>query len=213
MMGNKIKIFLADDHKMLRESLEILLSQEDDIEVVGQADDGIQAEILCMQSKPDILLLDISMPRKSGLDVCKNLSYSYPELKIIFLTMHKNEEMLADAFNNGAKGYVLKENAFEELITAVRKVMDGEIYVSSVLAPVMLNGFLQNEKSIKELSGREREVLKLVAEGFSNKEIADFLLISVKTVETHRANIMRKHNFKNITELVLYAARNHIIEI
>lgn len=213
MMENKIKIFLADDHKMLRESLEILLSQEDDIEVAGQADDGIQAEMLCMQNKPDVLLLDISMPKKSGLDVCKNLSYSYPELKIIFLTMHKNEEMLADAFNNGAKGYVLKENAFEELITAVRKVMDGGIYVSSVLAPVMLNGFLQNEKSNKELSGREREVLKLVAEGFSNKEIADFLLISVKTVETHRANIMRKHNFKNITELVLYAARNHIIEI
>ena len=91
--------------------------------------------------------------------------------------------------------------------------MDGEIYVSSVLAPVMLNGFLQNEKSNKELSGREREVLKLLAEGFSNKEIADFLMISVKTVETHRANIMRKHNFKNITELVLYAARNHLIEL
>ncbi|QAT43117.1 response regulator [Aminipila luticellarii] len=213
MTENKIKIFLADDHKMLRESLEILLSQEDDIEVVGEADDGIEAETLCLQRKADVLLLDISMPRKSGLDVCKNLSYSYPELKVIFLTMHKNEEMLAEAFNNGAKGYVLKENAFEELITAVRKVMDGEIYVSSVLAPVMLNGFLQNEKSNKELSGREREVLKLLAEGFSNKEIADFLMISVKTVETHRANIMRKHNFKNITELVLYAARNHLIEL
>ncbi|QHI74007.1 response regulator [Aminipila terrae] len=212
-MGNKIKIFLADDHKMFRESLEILLSQEDDIEVAGQADDGIEAELFCLQKKADILLLDISMPRKSGLDVCKNLKYSCPELKVIFLTMHKNEEMLAEAFNNGAKGYVLKENAFEELITAVRKVMDGKIYISSVLAPVMLNGFLENEKSNKELSGREREVLKLLAEGFSNKEIADFLMISVKTVETHRANIMRKHNFKNVTELVLYAARNHIIEI
>ncbi|WP_312653487.1 response regulator transcription factor [Aminipila sp.] len=212
-MGNKIKIFLADDHKMLRESLDILLSQETDIEVVGQADDGIEVEQLCMQKNPDVLLLDISMPRKSGLDVCKNLNYSFPDLKIIFLTMHKNEEMLAEAFNSGAKGYVLKENAFEELITAVRKVMEGEIYVSSVLAPIMLNGFLQNEKSNKELSGREREVLKLIAEGFSNKEIADFLMISIKTVETHRANIMRKHNFKNITELVLYAARNHIIEL
>ncbi len=212
-MGNRIRIFLADDHKMLRESLDILLSQETDIEVVGQADDGIEVEQLCMQKNPDVLLLDISMPRKSGLDVCKNLNYSFPDLKIIFLTMHKNEEMLAEAFNSGAKGYVLKENAFEELITAVRKVMEGEIYVSSVLAPIMLNGFLQNEKSNKELSGREREVLKLIAGGFSNKEIADFLMISIKTVETHRANIMRKHNFKNITELVLYAARNHIIEL
>ena len=95
MTENKIKIFLADDHKMLRESLEILLSQEDDIEVVGEADDGIEAETLCLQRKADVLLLDISMPRKSGLDVCKNLSYSYPELRVIFLTMHKNEEMLA----------------------------------------------------------------------------------------------------------------------
>ena len=212
-MENKIKIFLADDHKILRESLEMLLSQEDDIQVVGQAEDGLEAERLYHQFMADILLLDISMPKKSGLDVAKNLIYTYPDLKVIFLTMHKNEEMLAEAFNSGARGYVLKENAFEELITAIRNVMDGKIYVSSVLAPVMLNGFLQNEKSNKDLSGREREVLKLLAEGFSNKEIADCLMISIKTVETHRANIMRKHNFKNITELVLYAARNHIIEI
>lgn len=213
MMENKIKIFLADDHKILRESLEMLLSQEEDIQVVGQAEDGLEAERLYHQFMADILLLDISMPKKSGLDVAKNLIYTYPDLKVIFLTMHKNEEMLAEAFNSGARGYVLKENAFEELITAIRNVMDGKIYVSSVLAPVMLNGFLQNEKSNKDLSGREREVLKLLAEGFSNKEIADCLMISIKTVETHRANIMRKNNFKNITELVLYAARNHIIEI
>ncbi|MBN7772150.1 response regulator transcription factor [Clostridium aminobutyricum] len=212
-MENKIKIFLADDHKILRESLEMLLSQEEDIQVVGQAEDGLETEKLFPQFAADILLLDISMPKKSGLDVAKNLIYTYPDLKVIFLTMHKNEEMLAEAFHTGARGYVLKENAFEELITAIRNVMDGKIYVSSVLAPVMLNGFLQNEKTNKDLSGREREVLKLLAEGFSNKEIADCLMISIKTVETHRANIMRKHNFKNITELVLYAARNHIIEI
>lgn len=213
MTENKIKIFLADDHKILRESLDMLLSQEADIQVVGQAEDGLEAEKRYHQCMADILLLDISMPKKSGLDVAKNLIYTYPDLKVIFLTMHKNEEMLAEAFNSGARGYVLKENAFEELITAIRNVMDGKIYVSSVLAPVMLNGFLQNERSNKDLSGREREVLKLLAEGFSNKEIADCLMISIKTVETHRANIMRKHNFKNITELVLYAARNHIIEI
>lgn len=213
MTENRIKIFLADDHKILRESLEMLLSQEEDIQVVGQAEDGLEAERLYHQFMADILLLDISMPKKSGLDVAKNLIYTYPDLKVIFLTMHKNEEMLAEAFNSGARGYVLKENAFEELITAIRNVMDGKIYVSSVLAPIMLNGFLQNEKSNKDLSGREREVLKLLAEGFSNKEIADCLMISIKTVETHRANIMRKNNFKNITELVLYAARNHIIEI
>lgn len=138
MVGSNIKIFLADDHKMLRESLEILLSQEDDIEVVGQANDGIETENLCMNNEADILLLDISMPKKSGLDVCKNLKTVCPDLKVIFLTMHKNEEMLAEAFNCGAKGYLLKENAFEELINAVRKVNNGEIYVSSVLAPIKI---------------------------------------------------------------------------
>jgi len=212
-MNGKIKIYLADDHKILRESLIMLLGQENDIEVVGEAQDGIVVEEEVQKRIVDVLILDISMPKRSGIDVAKNLLKQLPDLKIIFLTMHKSEEILAEAFVNGAKGYVLKENAFEELIKAIHAVMEGKVYVSSLLAPTLLHGFLANERKESDLSVREREVLKLIAEGYSNKEISSMLVISIKTVETHRANIMRKNNFKNITELVLYAVRNHLIEI
>ena len=212
-MNDKMKIYLADDHKILRESLNVLLSQEEDIEVVGEAEDGLTVEEGIRKHPVDILILDISMPKRSGLDVAKNLMRQYPDLKIIFLTMHKSEEIIAEAFESGARGYVLKENAFEELIKAIHTVWDGKIYVSSELSPTLLHGFLSNERRGSDLSVREREILKLLAEGYSNKEISDMLMISIKTVETHRANIMRKNNFKNITELVLYAARNHLIEI
>jgi len=212
-MNDKIKIYLADDHKILRESLNILLSQEEDIEVVGEAEDGLTVEDGIRKAPADILILDISMPKRSGIDVAKNMSRENPDLKIIFLTMHKSEEIIAEAFESGAKGYVLKENAFDELIKAIHSVKDGKVYVSSELAPTLLHGFLSNERRGSDLSVREREILKLLAEGYSNREISDMLVISVKTVETHRANIMRKNNFKNITELVLYAARNHLIEI
>jgi len=212
-MNDKIKIFLADDHKILRESLNILLSQEENIEVTGEAEDGLAVEEGLRRYPADILILDISMPKRSGLDVAKNMIRVYPELRIIFLTMHKSEEIIAEAFESGAKGYVLKENALEELVKAIHTVKDGKVYVSSELAPTLLNGFLSNERRGSDLSVREREILKLLAEGYSNKEISDMLMISIKTVETHRANIMRKNNFKNITELVLYAARNHLIEI
>ena len=214
-MNEKIRIFLADDHKMLRESLIMLLSQEEDFEITGQAADGIQLcrSIYDIRGETDIVLMDISMPRKGGFEAAKEILFEFKNIRVIFLTMHKNEEMVAEAFNTGASGYVLKENAFEELVQAIRTVMNGKIYISSVLSPMLLSGFLENERQSRELSGREREILKLLAEGYSNREIADFLSISVKTVETHRANIMRKHNFKNVTELVLYAVRNHIIEV
>lgn len=211
--GEKIRIFLADDHKILRESLELLLSQEEDFEVIGQADNGLNLEAMFLKEKPDVLLMDISMPKRDGFDTARAVKKAFPEIKILFLTMHKSEKMLAKAFHCGCSGYVLKENAFEELAVAIRRTVEGGIFVSEELLPLMVSGFLSSEKEeSSDLSGREREILKLLAEGYSNKEIADMLAISVKTVETHRANIMRKHNFKNITELVLYAVRNHIIE-
>lgn len=212
-MKEEIRIFIADDHKMLRESLCMLLDREEDFKVVGQARDGLEIESGIRDIEVDVLLLDISMPGKSGLMAVRDIHRMRPEIKTVFLTMHKNEEMVAEAFANGAKGYVLKENAFEELAEAIRKVCRGKLYVSQELAPMLLEGFMENEKQGRDFSARELEVLKLLAEGSSNREISDELSISVKTVETHRANIMRKHNFKNITELVLYAVRNHIIEI
>lgn len=209
---DRIKIFLVDDHRILRESLRMLLSQEEDFEVTGEAENGLNIESSLSEIPVDVLLMDISMPKRDGFDTAKEISRMFPDIKIIFLTMHKSEELLAKAFRSGCRGYILKENAFEELASAIRTVMKGEIYVSNELTPLMLSGFLSAEKETRELSGREYEILKLLAEGYSNKEIADMLAISVKTVETHRANIMRKHNFKNITELVLFAVRNHIIE-
>lgn len=215
MNSEKIRIFMADDHKILRESLLMLLEQEEEFEIIGQATDGIELvkKIMEINGQTDIVLLDISMPKQSGFEAAREIKATYKDIKFIFLTMHKSEEMVSEAFESGASGYVLKENAFEELAEAIRQVHGGKTYISSVIAPMLLNGFLENVKQSSSLSGREREVLKLLAEGYNNKEIADFLSISVKTVETHRANIMRKHNFKNITELVLYAVRNHIIEV
>jgi DNA-binding NarL/FixJ family response regulator len=209
----QIRIFLADDHQILRESLRMLLEQEQDFIVVGEAADGMEIEAGLASSGADILLLDISMPRKNGFEVARSVSRENGGTRIIFLTMHKNEKMLSEAFESGGRGYILKENAFDELATAIRQVASGNIYVSPELASLMLPGFLENRRENEGLSDRELEVLKLLAEGHSNKDIADTLHISVKTVETHRANIMRKHDFKNITELVLYAVRNHIIEV
>lgn len=210
---NKVKIFLVDDHKILRESLSLLLSQEDDFEVIGNAENGMDLENILADNTPDVLLMDVSMPKRDGIDTAQAVKKVFPEIKIILLTMHKNEEILSKAFQVGCSGYVLKENAFEELSSAVRKVVDGELFISHELTPMMLKRFLAGEPQDSGLSGREHEIIKLLAEGYSNKEIADMLAISIKTVETHRSNIMKKYNFKNITELVRYAARHHIIEI
>jgi len=207
-----IKIFLVDDHKLLRESLQLLLARESDFLVIGHSDNGINLEDVFVEERPDVVLMDITMPLRDGYETARAVKKLYPNIKIIFLTMHKTEDTLAKAFNSGCSGYVLKENAFEELASAIRKVVKGDIYVSDVLTPMMLNGFLADERSGHDLSDRETEIMKLLAEGYSNKEISEMLLISVKTVEVHRANIMKKQNFKNITELVRYAVRNHIIE-
>ena len=197
-MNNKIRIFLADDHKILRESLQMLLSAESDFEVVGQASNGLEVMQQIQNIHADILLLDISMPRMSGLELIRNLQTQKSQFKVIFLTMHKTEDMLFEAFDLEANGYVLKENAFDELARAIRTVYAGGTYVSPALSQMMLNGFMQNERNNQGLSGREKEVLKLLAEGYNNREISEMLVISVKTVEAHRANIMRKYHFKNI---------------
>jgi DNA-binding NarL/FixJ family response regulator len=212
------KVFLVDDHKILRESLIMLLNHQSGIEVVGEADDGHKALHAISGLKPDVVILDISIPGLNGLEVASRLKHDFPNIKIIMLTMHKNEEMIAKAFANGASGYVLKENAFEELLKAIDTVLENRIFMSDNISDTVVSGFVANYhsrlKSGNEIiSPREREVLQLLAEGFSNKEIASKLTLSLKTVETHRSNIMRKLEFKGITDLVIYAVRNHIIEV
>jgi len=211
-----IKVFLADDHKILRESLVILLQQENNIEVIGEAADGHGAIEEILRLKPDIAILDISLPQLNGLEVAARLKKEAPEIKIIILTMHKNEDFVARAYQLEVNGYVLKDNALEELLKSIRIVQAGGIYLSSDITSTVVAGFVANfnQKGRKAglISSREREIVQLLAEGNSNKDIAQLLNLSSKTVETHRSNIMHKLGFKNITDLVLYAVRNHIIE-
>ncbi|KAF0091723.1 MAG: NarL family two component response regulator [Fusobacteria bacterium] len=207
------RVFLADDHKILRESLKHYLRQEAIVDVVGVADNGLDAYKEIIHLKPEIAILDISMPQLNGLDLCKKLKVEMPELKVIILTMHKSEEMLYKALSSGVNGYVLKDNALEDLIEAIKTVIAGKIFISVDLLQMVVGGFVNNRKdSTEQLSIREREILQMLAEGRGNKEIAVALHLSVKTVETHRANIMKKLGLRNIADLVLYAVRNHLIE-
>lgn len=213
----KIKVFLADDHKILRESLVILLSQQENIEVTGEAADGVEAFKGIVSLKPDIAVIDISLPKLNGIDLAARLHQELPETKVIILTMHKSEEFVARALQAGVMGYVLKDNALEELMLAIETVDQGDVFLSPSVTQLVVKGYLKGVPGggyakTDPISTREREVLQLLAEGKSNREISDLLSLSVKTVETHRANIMRKLGFKNIIDLVLYAVRNHIIE-
>jgi len=215
---NKIRVFLADDHKILRESLVILLSQQENIEVVGAAGDGQEAYRKILELKPDIAVLDISIPNLNGLDLAEKLRAEMPEVKVVILTMHKSGEFVSKALRAGVRGYVLKDNALEELMECINLVFDRKIYLSQDITGIVVDGFVNNNRENPEtgensISLREKEILQLLAEGKSNKDISDLLNLSIKTVETHRANIMRKLGFRHITDLVLYAVRNHMIEL
>jgi len=213
----KIRVFLADDHKILRESLVILLSQHEDIEVVGEAADGQEAYEKIMKLRPDIAVLDISIPHLNGIDLSVRLQQEAPEIRVVILTMHKFEEFVTKALQAGVKGYVLKDNALEELIKCIKTVYDDNVFLSNSVTKLVVQGFVSGlrekyDVQTEPLSSREREVLQLLAEGQSNKDISAALNLSIKTVETHRANIMHKLGLKNIADLVLYAVRNHMIE-
>lgn len=215
---NRIRVFLADDHKILRESLVILLSQKENIEVVGAAGDGLEAYRKILELKPDIAVLDISIPYLNGLDLAEKLKVEMPEVKVVILTMHKSGEFVSKALCAGVRGYVLKDNALEELIECIELVSERKIYLSQDITGIVVDGFVNKNRENAEqgenaVSPREREVLQLLAEGKSNKDISDLLNLSIKTVETHRSNIMRKLGFHNITDLVLYAVRSHLIEL
>ncbi len=212
---SKIKVFIADDHKILRESLIILLSRDENIEVIGDAADGQEAFGKICHLKPDVAVLDISLPGLNGLDLAAKLHQEMPQVKIVILTMHKSEEFVTRALFSGVKGYVLKDNALEELIQCIFQVYEGKMFLSHTITELVVATYMKESQEGSRdaaMSTREREILQLLAEGFNNKYISEKLNLSIKTVETHRANIMRKMGFKNITELVLFAVRNHMIE-
>lgn len=216
-MENKLSIVLADDHTILREGLRALLTADSNFEIVGEARDGREAVRCVEKVGPDLLLMDLSMPRMSGMDAIREIKKRYPETKVIALTVHKTEEYLLAALEAGADGFVLKDATHDELIMAIKNVMGGKSYLSPAVSEKVIEGYLQGKKSAQALSSweslsqREREVLKLIAEGYKNKEIARDLCISLKTVEKHRANLMKKLDLHNAAALTVYAVDKGLV--
>ena len=216
-MENRLRIVLADDHTILREGLRALLSIDPDFEIIGEAVDGREAVRCVEKLEPDLLLMDLSMPRMSGMDAISEIKKRYPETKIIALTVHKTEEYLLTTLQAGADGYVLKDATHDELVMAIHNVMAGKSYLSPGISEKVIEGYLEGKEgslavsSWQKLSQREREVLKLIAEGYKNKEIAEDLCISLKTVEKHRANLMKKLDLHNAAGLTVYAVERGLV--
>src|SRR5690625_528865 len=209
-----MKIIIADDHAVVRSGFKHLLNFQEDMEVIATAADGREAYELVTEHKPDIVLLDLSMPPgESGLITTGKIKENIPETKIIILTMHAEEEYLYNVLKSGASGYVLKKAPDEELLTAIRTVYTGGTYIDPSMAPSLVRELLNNNDSdsLQLLSQRELEILPLAAKGYGNKEIAEMLFISVKTVEAHKANIMAKLNLKSRPELVEYALKKKLL--
>jgi len=207
------RVILADDHVLFRQGIRKIISEMPGINVVGEATDGAEAVALVKELQPDLAILDIGLPNMSGIEVAREIRKVFPDLKILILTMHKNREYLYHAVAAGAQGYLLKEDSDEELFAAIETIRDGAIYVTKAMSAFLSRGISAllagEERTIPEpLTMREREILKLIAEGKTNSKIAVALNISVRTVETHRANIMEKLGVKNTAELVRHAVQN-----
>ncbi|HNW58270.1 MAG TPA: response regulator transcription factor [bacterium] len=214
------RILIADDHALLREGLRMVLSLESQFEVIGEAEDGLQAIAAASQLKPDVLLLDIQMPNMRGIEAIAEIKHQLPEIRILILSMHDREQYVLEALKNGADGYILKKSAAAELISALNHVISGEIYLSPAIARHVVKSWVrgadhprQEKQGEDELSDRERAVLKIIAEGHSNKEVAELLHISPKTVETHRARIMEKLGLRTVPDLVRYAIKSGLIDL
>jgi len=211
-------IVIAEDHQLFREGLKSMLNKRDDIVVVGEAEDGIEAVKLIRKLKPDLVLLDMSMPKMGGISVLKDVKRELPEVRILLLTIHESDQYVLEAFDAGADGYCIKDSSRQELMLALDSVLQGKTYISPGITDQVMEGFLSNRKRLKEktswdtVTQREREVLKLLAEGHSNKEIGELLHISVKTVEKHRANLIDKLDLHNVAQLTTYAIQQGLVE-
>ncbi len=214
----KIRILLADDHTILRAGLKMMLNAQPDMEVVGEAQDGRQAIQETQRLIPDIILMDITMPDMNGIEATRQIKKLLPDIRILILTMHEHDEYVFQALRAGASGYMLKEAADTELISALHIIQSGQFYLSPMAQSVMVGDYLQRVRvgeekdSYSSLTEREREILKLVAEGYTNNQIAERLVISPKTVDTHRTHIMDKLNLHSRAELVKYAMRRGLLE-
>ena len=222
----KIKIIVADDHVIVRRGIVSLISLNPEFEVVGEAPNGKIAVELTMLKEPDVVLMDISMPELSGLDATRLIKKKLPDVKILVLSAYDNEEYVAQTLQSGANGYLLKNISPDDLYSAVRAVYDGLAFFSPSISKIMLDGYLKRtmpgtstgvenylSSYVGPLTAREREILQLIAEGKSHQQIADLLYISVRTVDTHRNNIMKKLNLHDTASLVTYAIKHGIAVI
>lgn len=208
----KLRVFVADDHAVLRDGLKALVNAQPDMTVVGEADNGLTTQERAKELLPDVLLMDISMPECNGVEATKLIRQECPTIKVLILTAYKDRGYLDRVLKVGASGYVLKLSVADDLIGAIRIVASGGIYLDPQMADRITEGyvrsqFLKGELRQKEVTTREEEVLRLIAQGHSNKEIASQLKIAVKTVESHKANVMQKLDLRNRTEIVRYAVR------
>jgi DNA-binding NarL/FixJ family response regulator len=211
------RILLVDDHEIIRKGLRSVLEARKDWEIVGEATTGREAVKKVEELKPDVVVIDISMPELNGLEAVRQIVKLAPRTEVLVLTMHESEDLVREVLEAGARGYLLKSDASRQLISAIDALRLHKPYLTSRVNEVVLTGYLggkplKGETSGGRLTPREREIVQLLAEGLTNKEIAGTLNISVKTAETHRTNIMRKLDLHSVSELVRYAVRNHIIE-
>jgi DNA-binding NarL/FixJ family response regulator len=214
---SNVRILIADDHELIRRGLVSALSERPDWTIVAEAADGRQACELAARLTPDIAVLDLTMPELNGLDVTRQIRASTPKTRILIVTAHESEQLIRDVLDAGAMGYVLKSDAGRVLVQAIEALLDERPFFTSKVARFVLEGYLRSgENSVTQaavaLSPRERHIVQLLAEGNNNKEVARALELSVKTVETHRSNIMRKMEFDSLADLVRYAIRNKIVD-
>jgi RNA polymerase sigma factor (sigma-70 family) len=213
----KIRILLADDHRLMRSGVRLMLEREPDLSVVGEASDGREAASLAKTLKPDVVVMDIGMPNLNGIEAAHQMTEENALLAIVIVSMHSDESYVLRALKAGARGYLLKDSAEADLIKAVHVVYAGKSFFSPAVSKVLLDDYVRKlkrsrtEDAYDMLTPREREVLQLIAEGKSNKDVANLLNLSVYTVESHRSNLMEKLNLRGLPELILYAVRRGII--
>jgi two-component system response regulator NreC len=215
---NRIRVLLADDHTILRDGIRALLDDQADIEVIGEAEDGLSTVKMVGKLKPDVVIMDIAMPLLNGLEATRQIQRDHPQVKVLILTMHENEEYIRQVLAAGALGYVLKDAAAHDLLGAIRAVHRGEAVLSPAITRLVIEDYLRwgdirPADTSNGLTPREREILQLIAEGYTNKEIAEILSLSVKTIQSHRSNLMSKLDLHDRGELIKYAIQKKIIDI
>jgi DNA-binding NarL/FixJ family response regulator len=216
-MIDKKQIVIAEDQTLVRQGLRSLVSTDERYAVIGEAKDGLEAVKSVKKHRPDLLLLDLAMPRMNGISAIREIKREYPETHILAITFHTSDEYILEAFQAGADGYCLKNDSHSELMTAIARVLEGKKYLSPAISETVLEGYLEGRKTLKTettwatLTQREREILKLVGEGYTSKEIAEMLAISSKTVDKHRSNIMNKLDLHSAAALSAYAVEKGIV--